>query len=313
MEFVMASQYTLLVGFSYSLEPDGSPGSYNNEIASKMLDWVSGYSGAQDHLLLAAQWEIVDALSTVYNGPLPFAAPPPSFEGDDILDANGFIRLIKKGETDGTRNLRDELSELLMQVGYEYTQGDNTTIFDYASLNSERLAIYLNRLLDRNTFYQQFQTNVELHDMIRPDLGPVGLEERKIPAGQENLLPFQTRRINRLIIEALIPDRNILKRGTYLSTHGVLERVLTHFKDKVSQIKKVYVFGFPAHSPRCRRQTIEALWKARRYIDPENVINACFTDREDWSELPWDKNTAQIWCRSLQNWLDYEAMGLRRL
>ena len=98
-----------------------------------------------------------------------------------------------------------------------------------------------------------------------------------------------------------------------MSTHGVLERVLTHFKDKLSQIENVYIFGFPAHTPRCRRQIIEALWKAGRYIDPQNDINACFMDRENWGKLPWDINTAQIWCRSLQNWLEYELMGLKRL
>ena len=308
----MKPQYTLLLGFSYSLAPDGSPGSYNNEIASKLLDWVSNYSGPQDHLLLAAQWETVDALSKVYSGPLPFAVSPPSFEGKGILDADEFIRLIKKGETIGSRNLRDKLSELLTQVGYANDQQDNHIIFDQAALNSERLAIYLNRLLDDATFYQQFQMNVELHDLIRPDLGAVGFEVRQLPSGQENLLPFQTKRVNRLIIEAIIPS-NILKRGSYLSTHGVLEQVLTHFQDKLSQIEYVYVFGFPAHSPRCRRQTVEALWQAERYIDPTNVIDACFTHRKNWGQLPWDTNTAQIWCRSKQNWDDYEAMGLRRL
>lgn len=193
----MNPQYTLLISFSFSLEPDGAPGSYNHTIASNILDWVKQYADSPDHLLLAAQWEIVDALSEMkYNGPLPFAVPPPAFAGDDIPDADGFIRLIRQGETTGIRKLRDALSKLLIQVGYEYDPQHISTIFDYAALNSERLAIYLNRLLEDDTFYQQFQSNVELHDLIRADLGAVGVEKRKIPAGAGKLLPFQTRRVN---------------------------------------------------------------------------------------------------------------------
>lgn len=112
---------------------------------------------------------------------------------------------------------------------------------------------------------------------------------------------------------SIIPKEGILKRGTYLSTHGILERVLIHFQDKLSRIGQVKVFGFPAHSPRCRRQTIESFWNAGRNIDPNNVINVRYTDQSNWGILPWCKDTAQIWRRSPENWWDYEQMGQRRL
>ncbi len=309
----MESQYTLLLGFSYSLCPDGKPGSYNRDIAADIRKWVSKNLNATDHLLLAAQWEIVDALGTEYVGPDPFVAPPPLFDEDDILDADGFIRLLKRGETAGVRELALTLRNVLHEVGYESDEKDENTIFDYASLNAMRLAIYLNPLLNDNTFYKRFRPNVELHDLHRPKLGALGFEKREMPAREESLLPCQTMRVNQLIIESIVPNDDILKRGTYLSTNRVLERVLTHFKEKLVQIQRVLVFGFPAHSPRCRRQTIESFWSVGRHIDPKDVVNVRYVERVKWNELPWDENTAQIWCRSLENWLDYEKMGQRRL
>ena len=309
----MESQYTLLLGFSYSLRPDGGPGSYNRDIAADIRKWVSENSDATDHLLLAAQWEIVDALGPEYVGPDPFAAPPPLFDEDDIPDADGFIRLLKKGETAGARELALTLRNVLHEVGYESDEEDENTVFDHASPNATRLAIYLNRLLNDNTFYKRFRPNVELHDLHRPELGALGFEKREMPAEDGPLLPYQTIRVNRLIIESIVPSEDILKRGTYLSTRGVLEHVLAHFEDKLMQIQRVLVFGFPVHSPRCRRQTIESFWKAGRHIDPKHVADVRYVERSKWDTLQWDENTAQIWCRSLENWLDYEKMGQRRL
>jgi hypothetical protein len=172
--------------------------------------------------------------------------------------------------------------------------------------------MYLNGLLSDPTMYKRFRPNVELHDLHRKPLGALGFEARQMPLGDTDLLRFQTIRVNRLIIEAVIPYEDVLKRAPYLSTDGVLDPVLKHYKDKLTRIQRVRVFGFPGHSPRCCRQTIEAFWRAgRRDIGAQNVEDVRAVPRDDWVTLPWDSTTAQIWCRSLRNSLDYEAMGDR--
>lgn len=154
---------------------------------------------------------------------------------------------------------------------------------------------------------------MELHDLHRTPLGALGFEARQMPLSDSPLFPFQTIRVNRLIIEAVIPYEDVLKRGTYLSTDGVLDQVLERFKEEVTSIRHVCVFGFPGHSPRCCRQTIESFWRVgRRDIGTQGVEDVRAVPRNDWKALPWDSTTAQIWCRNLRNWLDYETMGLRR-
>jgi hypothetical protein len=154
---------------------------------------------------------------------------------------------------------------------------------------------------------------VELHDLHRKPLGALGFEARQMPLGDAPLLPFQTIRVNRLIIEAVIPYEEVLQRSAYLSTDDVLRCVLDHFKDKLNRIQHVCVFGFPVHSPRCCRQTIESFWRVGRTdIGAQNVEDVRAVPRDRWEALPWDSTTAQIWCRSLRNLLDYEAIGIRR-
>jgi hypothetical protein len=301
----VAQPYTLLLGFSYSLDPDGAPGSYNRAISAAMQQWLSNHDSAG--VLVAAQWEIVDALGEHYNGPPPFAVPPPAFTTEDIADADALIHLLKNPATPAARHLADTLCDLLQRVGYAPAADgqEKIRILDQVNLTTERLAIYLNRLLDQTTFYTAFQGNVELHHLLRPAFGALGFEKRELPTGNAPLLPLQKKRINRLIIEAIVADEKILRRGSYLSTQGVLDRVLLQFQDKLGQIGKVQIFGFPAHSPLCRRLSIESLWKQGCFIDPQNVIDVSCQDPSQWHTLPWDANTAQIWCKSLQNWLDY--------
>ena len=268
-----------VLGFSYSLNPDGSPGSHNVTIARELGNRIAADHSAGLKPLLAAQWEIVGALGAMGTDYEGFAVPPPSFDA----------------------------------TGYPQKPADPNSVFDYAALNAERLALYLNRFLEDSTFHEGFFGDAELHDLHRTQLGSLGIEQRRMPAPSQSFLGFQKVRVNRLIIESIVPNPAILKRGSYLSTHGVLERVLRHFGERLAHIDQVAVFGFPAHSPRCRRQTIEALWSVGRTINVTNVTDACGRPPEEWATLPWDPGTAQVWCRSRQNWLDYEAMGINRL
>lgn len=308
----MDAQYTLLLGFSYSRDPDGSPGSYNKDIATAMRQWIAERGGVGNDLLLAAQWEIVDALTSQSQDVHRFfSINPPTFAASDVLDANRLVRLLLDGETAGARELSKLLCASLRRVGYE--ADDNAGLFDCAGLNAERLAIYLNGLLSDRTMYRGFRPNVELHDLHPKDKGALGFEARQMPLVDTPLLKFQTIHVNRLIIEAVIPDEYVLKRSTYLNTQDVLGHVLDHFKDKLTSIQHVCVFGFSAHSPRCRRQTIESFWKVGKMdIGAQNVEEFRPVHPDYWESLQWDRTTAQIWCRSLRNHRDYEAMWRRR-
>jgi hypothetical protein len=264
---------------------------------------------------VAAQWEIVDALEAqgTWAGELPFVVPPPAFAPSDILDVNRLVGFLRAPDTQAARELSRLIADKLREVGYGPGDGDAAKVFDLAGLNAARLAMYLNRLLPDQKMYQKFRPNVELHDLHRTGLGALGFEARQMPIGEGSLLRYQAQRVNRLIIEAVIPYEDVLKRGTYLSTDGVLDQVLEKFKDKLARIERVCVFGFPAHTPRCCRQTIESFWRAgRTEIGAHHVQDVRWADKEKWESLPWDGKTAQIWCRNLRNWLDYEAMALRR-
>ena len=236
--------YTLLLGFSYSLAPDGSPGSYNQDIAAAVCQWIDKRKDGDDEVLLAAQWEIVDALTSQNPGLQPVAVPPPVFTASDILDANRLVGLLQAGETAGARKLAQLLLASLNQVGQDSHGDDDAKIFSRAGLNAGRLAMYLNGLLSDPTMYQSFSPNVELHDLHRTPLGALGFEARQMPSVDGPLFPFQTIRVNRLIIEAVIPYEDVLKRGSYLGTDGVLDQVLDRFKDELTSIRRVCVFGF---------------------------------------------------------------------
>jgi hypothetical protein len=141
----MDSPYTLLLGFSCSLAPDGSPGSYNKDIAAAMCQWIAQRGGIGDDVLLAAQWEIVDALKSQHDDVLPFAVKPPTFKPSDVINANRLVSLLRARETEGARELSKLLCVSLRRVGYE--SHDDAELLDRAGLNAERLVMYLNGLL----------------------------------------------------------------------------------------------------------------------------------------------------------------------
>ncbi len=58
------------------------------------------------------------------------------------------------------------------------------------------------------------------------------------------------------------------------------------------------------------RQLIESGWAAGWKLEPERVWDVNAGKEGEWQ---WDPTTAQLWCRSKQNWEDYERMGKARL
>jgi hypothetical protein len=152
----MDSPETLLLGFSFSMHPDGSPGSYNKAIADAMWEQIAEHRSNGAKVLLAAQWEIVDALTNKHDErlfddkTLTFVAEPPKFKANDVLDAASLVRLLRDPETEAARQLSERLCKSLRQVGHKVDAENvdsNANFLDRASLTADQLAFHLNRLL----------------------------------------------------------------------------------------------------------------------------------------------------------------------
>jgi len=311
------SRCTLMIGFSFSLAPDGAPGTYNEKIAQGIREELKK-ANHQNGPWVGVQWEIYDAIEELDQEsndnfkaidfiPETHVVAPPLFQAEDFKNVEAIINLIRRGATHVLRTLRGKLEELLEQVGY--------ASFDDALplLDARKLALFLNRLLEERKFFEDFVGDVELHDLHRSGLGSLGVEKRVMPnpnSYQEGLRRFQARRVNRLIIEAIIPDPEILKRGQYLSTQGVIDQLLSQVEREEREIQYVLVYGHPEHSPRCRRQLIETAWERGWKLEVNDVIDVYNEQQRRWK---WDPETAQMWCRSKKNWDDYEKMGKERL
>jgi hypothetical protein len=340
------SSHALVLGFAYSLTPKGLPGQYNEKIAKQLNRIIRQARGLEkdQRPWIGMQWEIFDAIEREWKGelnellsivPLSHVGGPPLFSKKDIGSPKVIVNLLKtcyedrinqlenkkltKASTQAGRILAEKVANLLIEVGYEADQSKPTVIFDAAMFDETKLAQYFNRLIEAPHFHQDFydehdQAVLELHNLYRTNVGSVGVEKRELPDKNKMLRRFQRIRVNRFMIEAIFPDDKILKRGEYLSTRGVLDQV-THEIEREGgrEIKYAYVYGHPEHSPRCRRQLIESAWAAGWNLEPENVYDMANRLQEDWEENRWDWETAQMWCRSKQNWDDYERMGKTRL
>jgi hypothetical protein len=296
----------VLVGFSYSLAPDGSPGSYNEQIAQSIRADLQKAIKAGGNPWVGMQWEIYDAIveydrqDTFKAAPSisnDHVAPPPKLRPADLKPA-AFVELLDSEATEALLELRAEL----------LNSGCNLA---NAARDAYELTARLNTLLGDRRRFSRYRGKLELHDLHRTHLGAVGTEKRILPdekGYREGLREFQAVRVNRLILEALCPDSSVLSPGQYLSTKGVLDLLLPQVTRTDTQIKYIFVYGHPQHSPRCWRQTSQSLQDYKIDVPESHVF-----DVHAGQEWRWDDQTAQVWCRSLGNWRDYEGMGSKRL
>ncbi|MCP4124983.1 MAG: hypothetical protein GY751_24845 [Bacteroidetes bacterium] len=299
------AQRTLLLGFSYSLTPDGSPGS-DNEIIARSIRAALRKTAQHGTLpWTGVQWEIFDAIADHDQTdtfqvasliPESRVAAPPRFDADEIAFED-FTQLLLVGATKACRMLREKLSVL------------GCTNLASADLDVEKLSDHLNQLQDDRNDFRAYDGMLELHDLHRMDRGSVGTEKRTLPQGHaypNGLRRFQSHRVNRLIIEAICPNRKILKGGKYLSTKGVLDILLPQVTQDRAEIEYVLVYGNPRHSPRCK-------WQTEENLSGRGLAVSAVYDIHEGQDWPWDPSTAQVWCRSLDNWTDHENMVKKRL
>lgn len=296
---------TLLIGFAYSLTPDGSPGSYNRALAESIKNDIDS---GMDDAWVGMQWEIYDALEElcaerVESVPanvvsLSLVATPPPFSSSEIEDPNEFIAFINRSQTAPIAALGHKLLNVVRSVGHSDLQNIRAPNNEVLK---EMLAAYLNAMLHDSFFYQSFAKDVDLQPLVRQAEDCEWREERVMPTGDEypnGLRRFQRQRVNRLIIEEIIP-KDILKRGGYLSTRGVLDQIIPEIGRSGRNVTMVRVYGHPAHRPRCRRQFLEYVWNKGW---PLSSDQATFGQMYEF----WDPNTAQEWCRSRDAWDQYE-------
>ncbi|MEO8259169.1 MAG: hypothetical protein ABI868_17620 [Acidobacteriota bacterium] len=293
----------LVIGFSFSLWPDSSPGRCNELIAKSIR---ADLARASSHSLpwVGLQWEIYDALAELNTTgfvaaqfvPARAVAGPDGFQPADIRDAGGLIDLLRDGRFPAVRRLADALT-----IPRET---------DSASAPASLCAAF-NGILDDRWLFEAFDGLVDLADLDRrvdrPELGCLGTEKRRLPTRglyPNGLRTFQARRVNRLLIEAIVPVR-LLARGEYLDAGRVARHVLGTLD--VSSIGAVCVYAHPHHRDRCRQQTLTALrergWTGR---DDDAGFGG---EPADWDDLhTWDADSAQVWCRSRDNWDAYSRL-----
>jgi hypothetical protein len=338
----------LVLGFAYSLEPDGAPGLYNQILAQTIIsDW------AGEDPWIGVQWEIRDAMddpqlysaiSNRLNQDTPqtseflnrlssppvrlnfqhlYTAPPcdpivAEKNGEGTVDWRAFRqRLLDSLEPKGdpaVAVLAETIASMAKRVGYTGT--DNATVLKAAIHSSEQVTVYLNQLIqEQQDFHKKFWQNkgaiLELHDRHRNDFSPVGFEKRELPAEEKKLGAYQNQRVNRLIIDAIYPEREILPEPGYLSTKGVLQHLFSKMPNSGRDFDRVFIYGSPVHSARCKRQFIEFAWRVGWSVDP-NMVTTIYHGNDiadcGWN---WDEKTAQVWCRSKAGWDAYETNNAR--
>jgi hypothetical protein len=276
----------LVLVFAFSLLPDGSPGSYNERLATQLSKHLQE-SQNEDLPHVALQWEIADALVEIY--------PVLARELNDqqklfVIEAPKFTA----GEVDEDR-LESWLATYAGQTGKVLL--DRLYIIEGSSLISR-----LNKLLDDGSLFNKFP-NIEFDNLVRPELGKLFTECREIPRVSlypNGLRRYQRIRVNRFIVESLIYDQSILELGSYLSTPGVIDTVIQHYAVTGQQFENIQVAAHPMHLPRCLNQANNSFISRTRAIKAMDGIIS--------EEFPWDCSGAQVWCQSLANWSRYEAI-----
>lgn len=281
----MTEEPDLIIAFAFSLTPEGAPGSYNRTLAQHLETTLAAYQeSSKDWPYLGLQWEIADALSTLN----------PSL----IQSLNDVEKLIVVEPPTFSANQVDEVK--LLDSLAESNSENHRLLHEWLTAASGRsITEQLNNLLNESRFYEDFET-IELASLVRPQLGDLFTEHRALPRSQDypsGLNKYQRKRINRLVIERIVDDDQILQRGRYLSTTGVLDFVLAHMP---TAYRRVGLVAHPLHAPRCIEQ-------AKRTMSTKAASTNIYAAGPN-KDIAWDSNTAQVWCRSLSNWNNYEKV-----
>jgi hypothetical protein len=266
-------QRALVIGFAFSLMPDGSAGPHNLKLAEwlfqEMKDArISVSSG------LALQWEIAEAIEVLSSNALEpwrelgnlLVIAPPKFAPGDVNGAK----------------LRGHLAVSSLPFA--------KTLLAHLPESDQDIEKGLDDLLNEPKFYRSF-IGLALENLEHPKLGILATEERVMPGLKD--YP------DGLIMEAIIQDRQILNDGAYLSTQGVIQAALQKFPG--SSLDRIQVVAHPAHSPRCD-------WQLRHWLNVQSLDRSIVIKSGNMGNWPWYDTVAQHWCRSPEAWTAQEEM-----
>lgn len=288
----------LILGFSFSLMPDGSAGVYNALLAKHLLGQLQEQEAACGTMpLVALQWEIADALFALSRQWFEkleselklFVVEPPRFALSDIDEV-------------ALQSFFEAQLQAPSQQAITGTDAGKQLGRLLESTNAGALRHGLNGLLQQSKLYQHFN-GLQLIDLTRPTRGDLFTEYRQMPLSEDfpqGLNRFQRIRVNRLIIERIVDNPTLVKRGQYLSTAGVIEAAFEHCRSKALALENLSIIAHPLHAPRCIEQTKLSL--AANGQSPG--VQCALRD----VAFPWDSSSAQVWCRSLSNWQAYEKV-----
>ncbi|MBT5442145.1 MAG: hypothetical protein HN556_21245 [Gammaproteobacteria bacterium] len=264
--------------------PDGSAGPHNLKLAEWLFQEIKG-ARISVNSGLALQWEIAEALEVLSSNALEpwrelgnlLVIAPPKFAPGDVNGAK----------------LRGYLA--VSSVPFA------KTLLAYLPESDQDIEKGLDDLLNEPNFYRSF-IGLALENLERPKLGPLATEERVMPGIKDypdGLAQYQRIRVNRLIMEAVIQDRQILNDGAYLSTQGVIQAALQKFPG--SSLDRIQVVAHPAHSPRCD-------WQLRHWLNVQSLDRSIVIKSGNMGNWPWYDTVAQHWCRSPEAWTAQEEM-----
>lgn len=339
----------LVLGFAYSLNADGTPGLYNQILAQAITrDWTGrkAWIGVQweimdamkepnlattvssqlrphkpttDILLNRLATPATQAIAGVHVAPPFDPIDATTDKGKDALDWRGFRQLLidslgPAGDPAVAR-LANTMANLARKT---VAAGTDAEVIRKAITSPQQLAVQLNQLVRTDKdLYKRFWGKhrgalLQLHGRPREGFGPVGFEYRELPprASQSPLGDYQTHRVNRLILDAICPDRTVLPEPRYLSTKGVLENLYRQMGNR-PDCDRIFIYASPVHSGRCERQFLEFAYSQNWTVDFSQIQTIFLADDMAPCGWIWQEGTSQVWCRSKAAWEAYEEHDAR--
>jgi hypothetical protein len=293
LENLIAELTTAVLGFAFGLTPDGRPGRSNEDMAEVIGDLLRVKEGWNR---VYVQWEIADALQDKYNIaqiPPDNVAWPPQFTPAEIKDPD---QLAAK--------LYYSRDPLVPCVYNSLPQDTQKTIADWANSPgsdeglrrlAEVLACGLNELLRDPRFHQGIPRWLRLPQLERD----LATEVRQFPPEGTVLGQGQAIRVNRFILESVFPDE--LAPGKYLSTRGVIEKVMDNIK--AAGFKNVILVANPGHMFRCYELVEEAA------LDRGMNLGIYVAD---CTKVCYDPDSAQSWTQTLPAFWEYDIISRAR-
>lgn len=261
-----------LTGFSFSLNPDGSSGSYNRALARHILSLDLTNTG------LYLQWEIAEALREE--------------------DLKAFSQLKSRMQIVSPPLFPDTEIDFKDLNGLERTNHHLTTLKNLVTnTDGQDLRESINKLLQDANLFKQFQ-GLELKHLVREELGPLFTELRILPNPEDyptGLGSYQCIRVNRLILSAIVNNSSLIKTLPYITTLDVIEETLISMTNHA--VNHIGIVAHPLHAPRCQQLLDAAI--AQKGLKQT-------TYRESIETPSWDQSSAQVWCQSEANFLAYE-------